>query len=388
VTKNRRVAVAVNMSYPVRHHYEVVGGIQRYAREHAGWECVVEPYIRNLQKCRGKTGYDGIVGRASADLARQAAKAGVPLVNVWAGSPVTSLPCVTVDWEACGRMAAEHLLLRGFRQFAFQGIIRHRGTPLAAAAFKASLRAAKCGSTNMLTSTHFDENAESWSRYMARLERWIRGCKTPLGVFSLHDYFCRHMADACLHLGLHVPEDVALIGLGNEMVACTLSEPSLSSIDVGWDRVGYEAAALLDRLMAGKPPPETPIFISPKELVVRRSTDVSVVDNPLVAAALRYIAEHSHEYLQVADVAKHVHTTVRSLSRHFLAAMGRTMTDEIARLRLERAKRLLVESNQPIKQLAMDCGFSDATYFGRVFLQAEGVTPSEFRRQRLSGKEE
>ena len=198
----------------------------------------------------------------------------------------------------------------------------------------------------------------------------------------LQDFVCRYLVNACLHAGLRIPEDVALIGLGNEPVACTRAEPSLSSFDAGWDRVGYEAAALLERLMAGTPSPKTPILIEPTGLVLRRSTDVYVVDNPVVAAALRFIAAHSHEGIRGEDVAGHVHVTERSLRRYFLVALGRTMTEEIARLRLERAKRLLVESDEPIKQTAHDCGLTDAAYFHRVFLQAEGPTPGEFRRRR------
>ena len=316
---------------------------------------------------------------------RQAAKAGVPLVNVWSGTPAKGLPSVLADFEACGRMAAEHLLQRGFRQFAFQGLSRHRGTPLALAGFNAVLSAAKCPCTTQIISTKCDEDAQSWERYMVRLKQWIGGWKPPLGVFVVQDIFCRYLADACLHAGLRIPEDVALIGLGNEPLICTDSEPSLSSFDVGDERVGYEAAALLDRLMAGEPPPEAPLLVEPAELLVRRSTDVYVVDNPQVAAALRFIAEHSHEGIRVDDVARHVHATVRSLRRYFHAATGRTMTDEITRLRLERAKRLLVESDQPVKQVAGECGFTDAAYFHRVFAQAKGVSPGEYRRQR-SGK--
>jgi LacI family transcriptional regulator len=118
------------------------------------------------------------------------------------------------------------------------------------------------------------------------------------------------------------------------------------------------------------------------ELVVRRSTDVYVVDDPPVAAALRFIAGHSHEGIRVDDVAGHGHVALRTLERRFRAATGRTMTDEIARLRLERAKRLLVESDEPIKSLARDCGFADVKHFHKVFRAAEGTTPGKFRRLR------
>ena len=382
MVKTRRVAVVIDVSIPVRHHIEVIDGIHRYAREHPGWECSLQPFLTTVQKAQGKSGYHGIIARATAALAAQAAQAGVPLVNVWGGLPARTAPTVTPDWQACGRNAAQHLLQRGFRRFAFHGVLRHRGSQLALKGFKDGLRAANCGCTTLTVSASCDEAASSWSRYVQKLERWIGTWKPPLGIFAVQDFLGRHVINACLHAGLQIPEDAALVGLGNEPVACTISEPTLSSFDVGWDRVGYAAAALLDGLMAGRPAPNAPIFIEPTELVVRRSTDVCVVDNPLVADALRFIAEHSHQGIQVDDVAKYVHSTVRSLSRHFRAALGRTMKEEIGRLRLERAKRLLVESDESVKQVASDCGYDNISYFQTTFLRAERVTPGEYRRQR------
>ncbi len=382
MTNTRRVAVVIDLRFAVRQQHDVFAGIRRYAREHADWDCVVQPFIGTLDRNREQTDYHGIITRATAELALQAAKAGVPVVNVWSGSPVEAAPSVLPDFQAAGRMAAEHLLQRGFRQFAFQGLARQRGTQLALLGFKAALEAATCRCSTQLVAKRCAEDARSWERYAARLEEWIAAWERPLGVFTVQDVFSRYLANACQRAGLRIPDEVSLIGCGNEPLLCTQPEPSLSSIDMGFERVGFEAAALLDRLMEGRPAPAAPLLVEPRELVVRRSTDVSVVDHPLVAAALRFIVENSHKGIRVDDVAGHVHTSLRSLERHFRKATGRTMTEEIARLRLERAKRLLVESDEPIKQLASDCGFSDPAYFHRVFLQGEGISPGEYRRRR------
>jgi len=386
--KKRRVAVAIDLSVPMRHHHDVFAGIQRYAKERAEWECIVLPFVSTIQSVPGQASYDGIIARATAELAIQASKTSVPAVNVWSGSPAKALPSVWPDYEAAGRMAAEHLLKRGFRQFAFQGLLQHEGTRRILAGFKAVLHAVKCRTSTLIISARSDEDPRSWARYLGRLERWIGKRNPPLGVFVVQDVFCRYVANACLQAGLHIPEDVALIGCGNEPLICTHIEPSLSSFDLGFDRVGYEAASLLDRLMDGDPPPPAPILIGPPELVFRHSTDVYVADDPLVAAALRFITEQSHNSIHVDDVAKHVHSSVRSLERHFQEAMGRTMSEEIIRLRLERAKRLLIQSKEPIRQVASDCGFSDAAYFHRVFMQVEKMSPREFRQSKLRLKEE
>ena len=210
------------------------------------------------------------------------------------------------------------------------------------------------------------------------------GWKPPLAALVTLDNFCRYLADACLRRGLRIPEDVALIGFGNEPLTCARPEPSLSSFDLGYERIGYESAALLDRLMDGEPAPQSPIWLEPKELVLRRSTDIYVVNDPLVAVALRYIAEHSHEGIRIEDVAAHSHATVRSLERHFREALGRTMMDEIARLRLQRAKRLLVESDEQIKHVASNCGFRTVRHFNWAFVRAEGMSPGDYRRRRAA----
>jgi LacI family transcriptional regulator len=173
-----------------------------------------------------------------------------------------------------------------------------------------------------------------------------------------------------------------MIGSGNEMVICAAPPPSLTSINLGYPNIGYRAAELLDRLMDGQAPPDGPVLLAPAELVPRQSTDSYAVDDPLVARALRFIAEHAHEPIKVDDVAAATPTTRRSLERRFQNAMRRTIGDEIIRMRLERAKRRLVEADEPLKKVAKDSGFSSDNHFYRAFIRSEGVSPSQYRKQR------
>ena len=128
MTKTRRVAVAIDLGYPFRHHYDFVAGIECYAGEHGGWECLVDPYVDLDKKDHTGAGYDGVIGRISGRLAQDAAKAGLPINLTWSGSPAKTLPCVLPDFRAAAAMAAEHLLMRGYRHFALHGFTRQRGT--------------------------------------------------------------------------------------------------------------------------------------------------------------------------------------------------------------------------------------------------------------------
>ncbi|KPJ72505.1 MAG: hypothetical protein AMS14_07635, partial [Planctomycetes bacterium DG_20] len=168
----------------------------------------------------------------------------------------------------------------------------------------------------------------------------------------------------------------------NEPVICAHPEPSLTSIELGYERVGYRAAELLDRMMDGAPAPAEPILIEPAALLPRRLTDALAVDDPVAARALRFVSEHAHERIKVRDVAAATQVARRKLERRFGAALGRSINEEIARLRVERAKRLLAESKLRLKRLAPEAGFRDAMQMCTVFKRVEGVTPSAYRRQR------
>ena len=174
---------------------------------------------------------------------------------------------------------------------------------------------------------------------------------------------------------------MAIVGTHNETEICNAPEPSLTSIDLGFGQVGYRAAAMLDRLMAGQAVADEPEMVPPAELVSRQSTDVYATSDPLVARALRFIAENGHRSIQVKHVASAVATTRRTLERRFNESMGRSIAGEITRLRVERAKRRMVETDASMKNVAIEAGFRTADHFGKVFTRIEGISPSQFREQ-------
>ena len=380
--KNRRVAVAVDLQWPYKRHHEVFAGAHRYAQEQGGWKFIPDLYAElTLESKRSKAAYDGIIGRVTPQLAGAARSAGVPLVNVWHASPVNDAPLVTPDFEAAGRMAAEHLLARGFERFGFLGIQRQNSTKEGLAGFRAVLRTAGFSCSTLMVSTNSESTAKKWRKFTARLDEWMDGWSCPMGVCAAYDLSARHVACACDRRGLNVPQDVALIGTHNEPVICLHPEPSLTSIDLGYERVGYRAAELLDEMMSGAATPTEPIYLPPAELIPRRSTDSLAVEDEMVASALRFISEHSHEPIQVGHVAEGVRAPRRTLERRFSTSLGRSVAGEIARLRVERAKRKLVETKASIKSIAREFGFSNSLQMAVVFNRLEGMSPSVYRRQ-------
>lgn len=379
-SKPLRVAVSLELDWGYKRHLEVYAGCQKYADE-VGWQCTINPAAdRILRSAGAEPPFDGIIARATKSLADAAKQAGVPLVNVWLNSPVQQLPSVFPDVEASGAMAAGHLLRRGFRQFGYLGSLRDLDSLGQLNGFREAIRTAgfPC------TVHRFQRNAASgpalgWEDFVADLERWIDTWETPIGIFVCHDLFCRHLIDICRTKGLHISQDVAIIGTDNESEICNAPAPSLTSIDLGFGQVGYRAAAMLDRLMAGMPAPALPELVLPAELVPRQSTDVLAADDPLVARALRFIAESGSQRIQVNHVAAAVATTRRTLERRFRESVGRSIAGEITRLRLQRAKRRMVETDASMKDVATDAGFRSADHFYKVFTRVEGVPPSQYR---------
>jgi LacI family transcriptional regulator len=382
MAKRRRVAIMLDLDWPYKRHHDVFAGTQEYARQRGRWECILDAYVeQSVEGGRSRPAYDGIIARVTPRLAQAARRASVPLVNVWVSSPVTDVPLVAPDFEAVGRMAARHLMARGFRQFGILGFIRQRAVKAQRTAFEATVAEAGCSCSSLMVPAGYAERPANWQAFRARIDEWIDSWTPPIGVSVSYDLLCRYLACACRRRGVHVPRDAALVGTHNEPLICAHPEPSLSSIELGYEQVGYRAAELLDEMMDGAPEPGEPVLLEPVALLPRRSSEALAVDDEMVAAALRFISEHSHEPIRVSHVAESLHVTRRTLERRFRAVLGRSIADEIARLRVERAKRRLAESKTSIKRLAVEAGFGDATQMCTVFKRVEGITPSDYRRQ-------
>ncbi|MEZ5301991.1 MAG: XylR family transcriptional regulator [Verrucomicrobiales bacterium] len=368
------------MEWGFKRHLDVYAGCQRYADE-AGWDCAIHPAPERALAPRGRAvAFDGVIARATPALAAAAGKAGVPVVNVWLNSPAGGLPSVFPDFEASGAMAAEHLLARGFRQFGYLGYTRDIDSRQQLAGFRRAIRAAgyTCAS-HRFSRGDLGGKASGWEQFASALGAWIDSWHPPIGVFVANDLYCRYLIDVCRAKGLHVSQQVAIVGTMNEQIICESPPPTLTSIDLGFDQIGYRAAAMLDRLMGGGQPPAEPELVPPAELVPRQSTDVYAAADPVVARALRFIAEGSGGRMKVPDVAAAAGVNRRTLERRFRDALGRTIADEIARLRIERAKRRMVETDAPIKDVALDAGFRCADHFYKVFSRLEGMPPTEYR---------
>jgi LacI family transcriptional regulator len=300
------------------------------------------------------------------------------------GSPTDLVPSaisyVCTDNVRIGELAAEHLLERGLRQFAYCGIPDSYYNSFAREreeAFRARLLAAGfvCPAFH---GRH--RHTTKWDSLIDGLAKWLRTLPRPVGLMACDDPRARHVLLACRRAGLAVPDDIAVIGVDNDTIMCEMVEPTLTSVEQGTERIGHEAAALLDRMMKSRRKVRRVLKIPPVGVVVRRSTDIVLVDDAAVAAGLRFIQDHASEAIQTADVARHVGLSRGMLDIRFCRAIGRSVYVEISRTRRTAVRKLLLATDLPLKAIASRTGFSSVEYLVTAFRRWTGQTPGEYRK--------
>ena len=361
-------------------------GIARYNREHGRWSTFFQPQGLGdpppawLPSWRG----DGILARIdNRQVARAVQKAGVPVVNMRGTIAELPHPFIGSDNFAIAQLAAEHLLERGFRHFAFCGYQRelHPKLDLRADCFQQCIE--RAGYHCAILQDVPRRRPRSWEQQQAWIATWIAELPKPIGIFAANDDRGLQVLDACRRSQIVVPDQVAVLGVDNDEFLCDLSLPSLSSIDVNSEETGYQAAALLDRLMDGKRPPKRLPEIKPGGVIIRRSTDVLATNDEDVVRAIRFIREHACRPISPDDVVHHVSISRSSLESRCRCVLGRSLHQEIRKIQIETAQTLLADTDLPIKQVALRAGFKNVYYLTRVFSSIVGQPPAEYRRGRV-----
>lgn len=360
----------------------ILSGISKYVTTHEPWSIYVdqrglsEPPPTWLSDWTG----NGVIMRAQTKrIAQAVADLGVPAVDTQHQLQDLNVPSVVVDHRAVAQMAAEHLFERHFRHFAFVGVERALWSKIRRSAFVDILQQAgfACHVYSPISRRRF---MESWEGGQQDLAEWLQDLPKPLGVFAAHDLRALCVLDACRRIGIPVPEQVAVIGVDNDETLCNLADPPLSSVKINFELIGYEAAALLDRLMQKKKAPKKPVTVSPLSVVTRRSTDIVAIDDAITAQAVRFIRQHACDGISVTDVAQHCAVSRRVLERSFSQFLGKSPHDQIVGAKLSRVKQLLAESDCSLDTIAAKSGLSHAAYLSVLFKKEVGQTPGEFRR--------
>lgn len=367
-------------------------GVIRYARLHGPWGFYITPGdLEQVLPRMRRWGGTGIIARVEThQVARAIVMARLPTILVGLSSvrvlrnkALTQFSQVHSDSLNAGRLAAEHLLERGFRHFAYVGLPGYVWSQKREEGFRQRISEADFSiHVYPLKSNAAVHTRNSWEREHRRLANWLTNLPRPLGLMACNDDRGRQVLEACRTAGIRVPEQIAVVGVDNDELFCELSDPPLSSVALNAEAAGYRAAALLDRMMCGEIIPPQQILTEALYVVTRRSSEIVALEDADLAAALQFIHDHVTEPITVADVVDAVHISRRALELRFRRQLGRTVHDELERLRMQRAERLLTESDLPVPYIAEAVGYNNPNYFARVFQQKRGMSPTEFRRER------
>lgn len=364
---------------------DVIRGIRAYALQEPDWtfrngpaELPIIPHLRDWRP-------HGIIANLFLpQVARQVIRLRKPIVDTACSLDelAKKVRTVDVDHTEVGRLAAEHFIERGFSNFAFFGHATARYSRLREASYRRRLAEAGFG-----LSCCYDEYvpcapaAMSWKSIDQKVRQWLRRLPKPVAIFASNDAPARNLADMCCRLRIRVPDHVAILGVDNNELECMLASPPLSSIAIPAERIGYEAAHLLDRMMSGQKVPRQAVFLPPVRVVIRQSTDALAIDEPAVASALAFIRQHARENISVAIVVSRLGVVRRGLERKFRALLGRSILDELQRARIELAKGLLTDTCLPMPAVARHSGFSNPQRLAIVFHRLVGMPPSAYRRR-------
>ncbi|MEX0655235.1 MAG: DNA-binding transcriptional regulator [Phycisphaeraceae bacterium] len=368
-----------------------VRGIGHYARNHERWLIRHMPHdqmpVLN-PNIPWKWDWDGVIARIASrrvvDLVRRLK---LPTVDIMGAVRMKRVAIVDADHHRIVDLAVDHLVANGLTHLGFCGVpglpfsdIRQRIFSAYPAPPGVTLHAYENATPTRLT--RLQDGGQRWLRDLKLMRAWLEKLPKPVGIVACNDTRARHIIEVCMAAGLDVPREVAVVGVDNDDAICELCTPTLSSVDPNPEAVGFEAARMLEQLMQGAAPPDEPMVIAPLGVEKRESSDTEAFEHDDLNTAIRFIREHGDANINVGSIVAHVGASRSTLERRFRQHLGCTLHDYIQRHRIERVKRLLLETNYPAAQIARMLGFNTSTYFTAAFRKQVGMTPGQFRKRR------
>lgn len=358
-------------------------GIAKYSRIHGPWVFYTDaPLYREpgaLARLRN-WGAQGLIA-PDAKENKEIIAMGLPtIVYRMAKERIADLPAIVADNDAVGRLAAEHLVNCGFNRFAYCGFEDRPWSQERSESFGRWVGQAGFEAKFFFKKSRLRRWRE-FEREQHLLVDWLKSLSKPIGLMAGNDVCGRQVIEACKVAGLQVPDEVAVIGVDNDELICDLTDPPLSSIVMNTEKAGYEAAELLDALMADGKMASQNIVVHPTHIVSRQSTDILAIEDRDVAEAIRFIRQHAKDAIQVIDVVSHIAMSRRNLELRFQKVMGRSIYSEIKRVRIQQIIQMLAETDLSILQIALKLNHPSEKHIARYFKQKTGMSLQDYRKQ-------
>ncbi len=367
----------------------IIAGIGNYlSSTRASWDLFLEEdflcRLKGIERWQG----DGIIADFDDPLIGEAlAGSKLPVVAVGgsyedARAYPTGIPYVATDNHALMRLAYEHLIDAGLTRFACFSLPEAQANRWAQEREKAFRSLMQRDGLQVEVYRGLGTSAPLWDSAVEQQIAWLQGLPKPIGIIAVTDARARQLLQACLTAGIAVPEQVALIGIDNDPLTRTLTRVPLSSVIQGTETMGRTAAALLHRMLHGKPCKAEQILVPPEAINVQASSLHQPLGNPYVMQALLFIRQYACQGIKTAQVAAYVGVSRSSLEAHFRKARGCSVHDEILRFKLANAAKGLEGNRLAIADIAQQCGFKSAQYLHTVFRREFGCTPRQYQQGR------
>lgn len=362
---------------------DMARGILRFAQTRPEWQVHVGAAATNRYHARlvRRAPPDGVIGCICSaellDLVKAIGKPVVDLSSIFLDEP---FPRVGVDDGDVGRKAAEYLIGQGLARFAVLGSPSFSYSEARTSAFRRAVEARSLECTSL---SEGSEEPTPWitDRRRASLVAGLKSLPKPAGLFATTDTLAQVCLQLCKENGIGVPDEVAVLGVGNDELTCEATRPGISSLRLPGEEIGFRAARTLASMLAGNRPRQRPVLVPCGSVVERTSTDVVYIDDPIVRRAVSLIRQRATDPIGPAQIVAAVPVSRRALERKFRRARGRSLLQEIHQVRLARAMDLLTHTAMPMKAIAFETGFRSACRFNRVFRAATNRTPTAYRKE-------
>ncbi|MHB1423736.1 MAG: XylR family transcriptional regulator [Gemmataceae bacterium] len=365
----------------------LLAGIASYLQQHDSWSIFWQERGLSDRPPAWLHHWDGngVIARITTwPLARAIQRLALPVVDLYGWLPGLKWPCLRANNAKVARLALDHLLERGFRQVAYCGFTGVNYSDERLKFFQQWSLEARIV-CHVYTSPRLRETCVLADReqqgllYEAKVADWLRGLPKPVGILACSDICGQQILNSCRAIGLLVPDQIAVLGVDNDEILCNLSNPPLSSVNLNCERIGYEGAELLARMMAGRPAPERTTLIEPRGIATRHSTDVLAIEDADIVEAVRLIRTRACSGLTVAELLASCSLSASTLERRFTQLLGHSPKAEILRVRLQCVVELLADPNLSLAAIAARTGFKYPEYMNAVFKKKFGMSPGQYR---------
>jgi LacI family transcriptional regulator len=364
------------------YEYRLHQGIAQYALK-AGWHLCAD-VTREKMIPWGWQG-DGVLAWLGADdeLARFVVDLKLPTVDFSCRRMELPFARVVVDDNALAQLTVDHFLARGFKHFMYFSAQDNWAFESHGQSYVSLLKQSGygCEWIRWHQSKAFTTGHTQWQDKRRWLGIELKKAPKPLALFAATDDHALEVIEVCENLGIRVPEEVSVVGMDNSLPAVEAMNTPISSVDQNFTMLGYRGAEVLDQLMHSKPVPPKPILISPAGLIARKSSDLLAINHPGLARSLKYLWANYHKPIGVDDLARVAAMSRSGLHQAFIEHLGRPPGNELHRVRMEKAKKLLMESKMKLEQIAEICGYQSANSFWVAFKQSTGLSPRQYQKK-------